>query len=175
MFNWHHKSFQKLWQTYLATGSVADLAERPERRVITAHQDINIKLFYIQRRLVIAKSMFQTIFLIYGRHISASSPHGQNRDKQNNARLSQWLLLRCSKTTTSESLIDQRVVLNDHVWTEVDRRRKPQRDNVHIKAGGVHCWNKPTIPLEVCKCQWGADVRQLLKQKVGTPANYNLF
>jgi len=61
---------------------------------------------------------------------------------QNNARLPQGLLLRCS-TTTSESMIDQRVVLNEHVWGEVDRRRKPQRDNVHIEAGGVHCWNKP--------------------------------
>jgi len=68
---------------------------------------------------------------------------------QNNARLPQWLLLRCSKTT-SESLIDQRVVLNEHVWAEVDRRRKPQRDNVHIEAGGIHCWNKPKIPPEVC-------------------------
>jgi len=62
---------------------------------------------------------------------------------QNNARLPQGLLLRCSKTTTSESLIDQRVFLNEHVWAEVDRRRKPQRENVHIKAGGVHCWNEP--------------------------------
>jgi len=70
---------------------------------------------------------------------------------KNNARLPQVLLLRCSKTTTSESLIDQRIiVLNEHVWAEVDRRRKPQRDNFHIEAGGVHCWNKPKIPPEVC-------------------------
>jgi len=60
---------------------------------------------------------------------------------QNNTCLPQGLLLRCSKTTTSESLIDQRVVLNEQVLAEVDRRRKPQRDNVHIEAGGVHCWN----------------------------------
>jgi len=46
-------------------------------------------------------------------------------------------------------MIDQRVVLSEHVWAEVDRRRKPQRDNVHNKAGGVHCWNKPKIPSEV--------------------------
>ena len=31
-------------QTYLATGSAADLARRPERRVITARLDILIKL-----------------------------------------------------------------------------------------------------------------------------------
>jgi len=79
LFNRHHKSFQQLWQTYLATGSVADLAQRPERRVITAHEDIHIKLFYIRRRLVIAKSMSKTIFLIHGRHISASSPHKQKQ------------------------------------------------------------------------------------------------
>ena len=92
-------------------------------------------------------------FWIYGRHISASSPYRQKWDTlvmQNNTRLPQWLLLRCSKTTTSEPFIDQRVVLNEHVWAEVDRRRKSQRDNVHIEAGGVHCWNKPKIPSEVC-------------------------
>jgi len=42
------------------------------------------------------------------------------------------------------------IYLNEHVWAEIDRRRKPQRDNVHIEAGGVHCWNKPKIPPEVC-------------------------
>jgi len=68
---------------------------------------------------------------------------------QNNARLPQGLLLRCSKTTASESLTDQRVVLNENLWAEVDRRSKPQRDNVHIEAGGVHCWNMPKIPPEV--------------------------
>jgi len=90
--------------------------------------------------------MSQTIFWIHGRHISASSPYRQNRGTlvmQNNARLPQGLLLRCSKTTTSEFLIDQRVVLNGYVWAEVDHRRKPQRDHVHIEAGGVHYWNKP--------------------------------
>ena len=65
---------------YLATGSVADLAQRPERQVITAHQDIHIKLFYIRRRLVIARSMSQTIFWIHGRHISASLTHRQKQE-----------------------------------------------------------------------------------------------
>jgi len=49
---------------------------------------------------------------------------------QNNARLQQGLVLRCSKTTTSEFLIGLRVVLNEHVWAELDHRRGPQRDNV---------------------------------------------
>ena len=48
---------------------------------------------------------------------------------QNNARLQQGLVFRCSKTTTSEFLIGQRVVLNEHVWAELDHRRGPQRDN----------------------------------------------
>ena len=97
--------------------------------------------------------MSQTIFWIYGRRISASSLYRQKQGTlvvQNNARQPQGLLLRCSKTTTSESLIDQRVVPNEHVWAEVDRRRKPQRDNVHIEAGGVHCWNRPKILPEGC-------------------------
>jgi len=58
MFNRHHQTFQQLCQTYLATGSAADLAQRPERRVILARQDIHIKLFYIRRRLVIARKSF---------------------------------------------------------------------------------------------------------------------
>jgi len=49
---------------------------------------------------------------------------------QNNARLQQGRVFRCSKTTTSEFLIGQRVVLNEHVWAELDHRRGPQRDNV---------------------------------------------
>jgi len=152
MFIRHHNSFQKLWQAYPKTGSVVDLAERPERRVITAHQDIHIQHFYIRRRLVIAKSMSQTIFWFTDVTFPLPRLTDKNRDTlvmQNNARLPQGLLLRCSKTTTSESMIDQRVVLNEHVWAEVDRRRKPQRDNVHIEAGGVHCL-KLKIPPEVC-------------------------
>jgi len=35
-----------------------------------------------------------------------------------------------AKTTTLEFLIGQRVVLNEHVWAELDRRRGPRRDNV---------------------------------------------
>ena len=178
MLNRHYKSFQQLWQTYLATESVADLAQRPERRVITAHQDIHIKLFYIRRRLVIGNC--EEYVSNYFLDVTFPLPclTGNNRGTlvmQNNARLPQGLLLRCSKTTTSESLIAQRIVLNEHVWAEVDRRRKPQRDNVHIEADGVHRWNKPKILNTKMQCQWGADVRQLLKQKVGTPANYNLF
>jgi len=49
---------------------------------------------------------------------------------QNNARLQQGLVFRCSKTTTSEFLIGQRVVQNEHVWAELDHRRRQQRDNV---------------------------------------------
>jgi len=49
---------------------------------------------------------------------------------RNNARLQQGLVFRCSKTTTSEFLIGLRVILNEHVWAELDRRRGPQRDNV---------------------------------------------
>jgi len=48
---------------------------------------------------------------------------------QNNARLQQGLVLECSKTTTSEFLIGQRVVQNKHVWAELDHRRGQQRDN----------------------------------------------
>jgi len=78
-FHRHHKSFQQLWRSYLATGSVADLAQRPERRVITALQDIHIKLSYIWRRFVTARNMSQTIFGINGRHIPASSTSIQKR------------------------------------------------------------------------------------------------
>jgi len=60
---------------------------------------------------------------------------------QNNARLSQGLLFRCFKTTTLESLIGQCVVLNEHVWAALDGRRGPQRDNVHMEASGINCWN----------------------------------
>ena len=49
---------------------------------------------------------------------------------QNNARLQQGLVFRCSKTTTSGFLIGQRVVLNEHVWAVLDHRRGPQRDDV---------------------------------------------
>jgi len=49
---------------------------------------------------------------------------------QNNARLQQGLVFRCSKTTLSEFLIGQRVVQNEHVWAELDHRRGQQRDNV---------------------------------------------
>ena len=72
-------SFQQLWQTYLATGSVADLAKRPERRAITARQYIHIQLFYIRWRLVAARSMPHTIFWIQWCHISASSSHIQKQ------------------------------------------------------------------------------------------------
>jgi len=81
--------------------------------------------------LVIARK--KIIFGIHGRHISAFSPHIQNRGTllmQNNARLQQGLVFRCSKTTTSEFLIGLRVVPNEHVWAELDHRRGPQRDNV---------------------------------------------
>jgi len=64
---------------YLATGSAADLAQRSERRVLTARQDIHIKLSYIQRRLVIARKKSQIIFGIHERHISASLPHIQTQ------------------------------------------------------------------------------------------------
>ena len=56
----------------MATGSAADLAQRPERRVITARQDIHIKLSYVRRRLVIARNISKIIFGINVRHISAS-------------------------------------------------------------------------------------------------------
>jgi len=59
--------------------NVADLAERPERRVITALQDIHIKLSYIWRRFVTAKNMSQAIFGIYGCHIPASSTRIQKQ------------------------------------------------------------------------------------------------
>ena len=49
---------------------------------------------------------------------------------QINARLQQGLVFICSKTTTSEFLIGQRVVQNEHVWAELDHRRGQQRDNV---------------------------------------------
>jgi len=49
---------------------------------------------------------------------------------QKNAHLQQGLVLRCSKTTTSEFLIGQRVVENEHVWAELDHRRGQQRDDV---------------------------------------------
>jgi len=49
---------------------------------------------------------------------------------QNNARLQKGLVFKCSKTTTSEFLIGWRVVLNEHLWTELDHRRGQQRDNV---------------------------------------------
>jgi len=62
MFRRHNKSFQQLWQTYLATGSAADLAQRPERRVITTRQDIIIECSYIRRRFVIVRCMSQFYF-----------------------------------------------------------------------------------------------------------------
>jgi len=37
---------------------------------------------------------------------------------QNNARLQQGRVFRCSKTTTSEFLIGQRVGLKEDVWAE---------------------------------------------------------
>ena len=49
---------------------------------------------------------------------------------QNNVRLQQEVVFKSSKTTTSEFLIGKRVVLNEHIWAELDRRRGPQRDNV---------------------------------------------
>ena len=49
---------------------------------------------------------------------------------QNSERLQQGLVFRCYKTRTSEFLIGLRVVLNEHVWAELDHRRRPQRDNV---------------------------------------------
>jgi len=69
-FTYTTSLFSNCGKTYLATGSVADLAQRPERRVITALQNIHLKLSYISRRLVAARSMSQTIFGIHGRHIS---------------------------------------------------------------------------------------------------------
>jgi len=33
----------------------------------------------------------------------------------------------------------QRVVLNEHVWAEVDRRRGPQSDKAHMEAGEIDC------------------------------------
>jgi len=59
----------------------------------------------------------------------------------NIARPPQGRLLRCLKTTMSESLIGQRVVLNKHVWDEVERWRGPQRDVAHMEADGNNCWN----------------------------------
>ena len=61
---------------------------------------------------------------------------------QINERLQQGLVFRCYKTTTSEFLIGLRVVLNEHVWAELDHRREPQRENVFfMEAGGIYCWN----------------------------------
>jgi len=58
---------------------------------------------------------------------------------QNNARLQQGLVFRCFNTTTSEFLIGQRVVQNEHVWAELDHRRGQPRDNVSYEAGGIYC------------------------------------
>jgi len=44
---------RRIWQPEV----LPDLAQRPERRVIRARQDIHIKLSYIRRRLVIAKKV----------------------------------------------------------------------------------------------------------------------
>jgi len=72
-------------------------------------------------------------------------------------------------------LIDQRVVLNEHVWAKVDRRRKPQGDIVHIEADGVHCWNKAKIPPDVCNVIEKQMLGSYSSKKVGTPANNNLL
>ena len=119
MYHRRHKSFQPPWQTYLATGSVADLAQRPERRVITARQDIHIILFYMRRRLVTARSMSQTIFWIQGRQLVASSPDTQ---KQGHATYAKY----CTSATRAalQMLLDNNFsvldcpvwILNKHVW-----------------------------------------------------------
>jgi len=86
-------------------------------------------------------SISQTIFGIHGRHISARRLTYKNRGTllmQNNPRLPKGPLFRCSKTTTSESLIGQCVVLNGHVWAEVDRRRGLQRYLAHKE----HVWGE---------------------------------
>jgi len=44
MFHRHSKLFQQLFQKYMSTGSVADIARRPKRRVTTERQDIQIRL-----------------------------------------------------------------------------------------------------------------------------------
>jgi len=61
---------------------------------------------------------------------------------QNYARLQQGLVFRCSKKTTSEFLIGQRVVMNEHDWVELDHRRELQRYNVFY--GG-----RPNLLLEL--------------------------
>ena len=48
-------------------------------------------------------------------------------------------LFRCFKTTTSESLIGQRVDPIEHVCDDVDGRRGPQRDLAHMEANGIDC------------------------------------
>jgi len=62
----------------------------------------------------------------------------------------------------------------EHIWAEVDRRRGPQRDNVHMETDGIDCL-KLALNTGSMLCQWRADVKQLLKQKLGQPANNTLY
>ena len=155
MFNRHHQTFQELWQTYLTTGSAADLARRTEQRVITAHLDIHIKLSYIRRHLVIAWKKSQIILGFMDVTFPLSRLTYKNRGTllmQTIARLQQGLVFRCSKTTTSEFLIGLRVVLNEHVWAELDQTIDADHSVIMflMEAGGMYCWNLPKIPPEVC-------------------------
>jgi len=60
---------------------------------------------------------------------------------KNNVRLQQEVVFKSSKTKTSEFLIGKRVVLIEHVWAELDRRRGPQRDNVSNGDRQNLLWN----------------------------------
>ena len=57
---------QQLWQTFLSTGSAADLVQRPERRVITAAKIFTYFCLSGSAWWIIS----QTNFWNHGRHIS---------------------------------------------------------------------------------------------------------
>ena len=86
--------------------------------------------------------------------------------------MQQGLVFRCYKTTTSEFLIGLRVVLNEHVCAELDHRRRPQRDKVSYGSRNLLLELNSSGSMQ---CQYEEDFRQLLKQKVDTPANNTMY
>ena len=58
-----------------SSNCVRRIWQRPERRVITARQDIHIKLFYIRRRLVIARKVLHHFWDSWTSHFRFLASH----------------------------------------------------------------------------------------------------
>ena len=86
MLNRHHKSVQQLWRKFQVTGSVADIARRPKRRVTTVRQDRHIRLSHCRRRFTTATSTAHTTVGHHGRHVSPQTVINRLRESGLRAR-----------------------------------------------------------------------------------------